>query len=86
MGARKCLPGGVSLKDKVQGLAFNSTTFNTGLREGAGVPSENEIATEGRHLIWEPYCHCIFKVMLTDVFKEAPDSSCSLNVELFERF
>lgn len=71
------------LEELVQGLMFDTTAANTGLRLCACTLIEKAI---GRELAWIACRHQPFEVMLAAVFSAVLGPSCGPEIKLFQRF
>ena len=71
------------LKPFVQGLVFDTTASNTGLKMGACTLLENAMDKE---LVWISCRHHVFEVMLSSVFSAALGTTSGPEIGLFKRF
>lgn len=69
--------------DNVIGMCFDTTSCNTGCKQGACTLLENML---GRKLLWLACRHHMFEVLLSDVFKVCLGPSTGPDVLFFKRF
>lgn len=71
------------LKDKIQGLVFDTTASNTGWKMGACTLIEKAL---GREVVWIACRHHIFEVVLSKVFLTTLGQPGGPEMGLFQRF
>lgn len=69
--------------NQVKGLAYDTTSVNTGIHAGAAVLLENKLA---RHVIHLPCRHHVYEIMLRAVFEAKLTPTSAPTVPMFERF
>ena len=72
-----------NLSDKVKGMCFDTTAFNTSRKNGACVLIEQRME---RDLLWFPCRHHVLEIMLEAVVSPALLGSSGPDIPLFKRF
>ncbi|CAH0550650.1 unnamed protein product [Brassicogethes aeneus] len=72
-----------NLVDKVQAMCFDTTSVNTGTKNGCCVLLEEKI---GRDLLWLACRHHVLEIILSKVFKLCMGPSSSPDIPIFNRF
>lgn len=76
--------GNWQLKHLIEGMVFDTTASNTGLKKGACALLEKDL---GKELVWIACRHHMFEVVLSDVFSvTVGPSGGGPEIELFKRF
>lgn len=71
------------LENKIVGMCFDTTSVNTGLKNGACVMLEHKV---GEELLWLACRHHILEIVLSKVFTLCFGPSSSPDIPLFKRF
>lgn len=71
------------LENKIVGMCFDTTSVNTGLKNGACVMLEHKV---GEELLWLACRHHILEIILSKVFTLCFGPSSSPDIPLFKRF